>query len=126
MKIWGALFIFCIPLAFSVASFDVTNDNSTHVQYADEVRAPLPEGPPVNAPKWLAILAGWVAILVIEARMDQRVSRLHRQLDRLECYANARDYMLALRLDRLGVRVADDIEPSAERGRPDDWNPQRH
>lgn len=131
MKVWVVALMFLIPLGLSARELDRVADQEFAIEEdADTTNAADPvSGEPINVGMWLAILVGWVGLLVVEVRMNEHVKHLHGVIDKLERYVNTRDNLLALRIDDLDIAARDDGD-DVRRERPqgdrhEDWRPQR-
>src|SRR5262245_54559488 len=109
MKVWVVALMFLIPLGLSARELDRVADEVFAVEEDGDTTSAAADAPaePINFTMWMAIMVGWVGLVVLEVRMKEHVKRLHGVIDRLERYVNTRDNLLALRIDDLD-RVHDD------------------
>jgi hypothetical protein len=137
MKVWLVALMFLLPLALSARAVNKVAQDLYYVEepvadpYDDGQTqdASEPPGEPLDVATWLAVLVGWVGILVVEVRMNEGFGRLLQKVDQLERYVNTRDNLLALRIDELAETSADDADGDGDMRRPpnhpDDWKRQR-
>ena len=131
MKVWLVALMFLVPLAFSAGAVEYAADQMYDFEDSAEATddAPVVPGEPLDVPTWIAIMVGWVGILVVEVRMNEGVRLMHQKIDKLERYVNTRDNLLALRIDELDGVITEAAEDSPRErrndNRDDDWKPQR-
>ena len=130
MKVWLVALMFLVPLAFSAGAVEYAADERYGFENAADETDDSAEIPsePFDVPTWIAIMVGWVGILVVEVRMNEGARQLHQKIDKLERYVNTRDNILALRIDELdsiAVEAAGDPPRERRDDAKEDWKPQR-
>jgi hypothetical protein len=135
MKVWFVALVFLIPLALSALAFDRAMNApyavDVEIDPTEQSEEPPAEPPvvPIQLVTWFAIAVCWIAVLIVEVRMNEQVKHLHGVIDKLERYVNTRDNILALRVDELSAAASDDVDDGGPRQRDHlgtrDWHSQR-